>query len=43
MSIYLVDRQCWFLVTHEEAKRILGSGLKPEEYTQDSIQQYLLY
>ena len=43
MKIYLVDRQRYFRVTFEEAKRILASGLQPDKWTLTNIQQYLLY
>ena len=43
MKIYLVDRQRYFRVTFEEAKRILTSGLEPNQLTRDNIQPYLLY
>lgn len=43
MKIYLVDRQRYFRVTFDEAKRILVSGLQPYEWTLANIQQYLLY
>lgn len=43
MKIWLIDKQCWFLVTLEEAKRIVNSGLTEFEFTRENIQQYLLY
>ena len=43
MKIYLVDRQRYFRVTFEEAKRILASGLMPNEWTRVNIQPYLLH
>lgn len=43
MKIYLVDRQKYFRVTFEEARRILTSGLQPNEWTRVNIQPYLLY
>jgi hypothetical protein len=42
MKIYLVDRQKYFRVTFEEARRILTSGLQPNEWTRANIQPYLL-
>jgi len=43
MKIYLVDRQRYFRVTFEEAKRILASGLRPNEWTRLAIQPYLMH
>lgn len=43
MKIYLVDKQKYFRVTLEEAKRILASGLQPYEWTRENIQPYLMY
>ena len=43
MKIYLVDKQKYFRVTFEETRRILTSGLMPNEWTRANIQQYLLY
>lgn len=43
MKIYLVDKRKYFRVTFEEAKRILASGLMPNEWTRSAIQPYLLY
>lgn len=43
MKIWLVDKQKYFRVTYEEAKRIISSGLKPSEWTSANIQRYLLY
>lgn len=43
MKIYLVDKQKYFRVTFEEARRILVSGLMPNEWTRANIQPYLLY
>ena len=43
MKIYLVDKQKYFRVTFEEARRILTSGLMPNEWTRANIQQYLMY
>ena len=43
MKIFLVDKQQYFRVTFEEAKRILASGLTPNEWTRINIQPYLLY
>lgn len=43
MKIFLVDKQKYFRVTFEEAKRILASGLTPNEWTRINIQPYLLY
>lgn len=42
MKIYLVDKQKYFRVTFEEAKRILKSGLMPNEWTRANI-QHILY
>ncbi len=42
MKIYLVDKQKYFRVTFEEARRILTSGLTPDKWTRSNIQQYLL-
>lgn len=43
MKIYLVDKQKYFRVTFEEARRILASGLMPNEWTRSNIQPYLLH
>ena len=43
MKIYLVDVQKYYNVTFEEAKKILASGLQPNEWTRESIQPYLMY
>ena len=43
MKIYLVDRKHYINVTFEEVMNILASGLKPNEWTRDNIQKYLLY
>lgn len=43
MKIYLVDKQKYFRVTFEEARRILASGLMPYEWTRSAIQPYLMY
>ena len=43
MKIWLVDKQRYFRITYEEAKRILASGLTPNEWTKENIQPYLLY
>lgn len=43
MKIYLVDRRKYINVTFEEVMNILSSGLKPNEWTRDNIQKYLLY
>jgi hypothetical protein len=43
MKIYLVDQQRYFRVTFEETKRILTSGLTPDQWTRINIQPYLLY
>jgi hypothetical protein len=43
MKIYLVDKQKYFRVTFEEARRILCSGLMPNEWTRENIQPYLMY
>lgn len=43
MKIWLVDKQRYFNVTFEEAKAILTSGLMPNEWTRENIQQFLLY
>ena len=43
MKIYLVDKQKYFRVTFEEARRILASGLMPNEWTRANIQPYLMY
>ena len=43
MKIWLVDRQKYFRVTFEETKRILCSGLTPDQWTKAAIQPYLLY
>jgi len=41
MTIYLIDRQKWFLLSKEEARRILAANLP--YYTRKNIQPYLLY
>ena len=43
MKIYLVDKQKYFRVTFEEARRILASGLMPNEWTCSAIQPYLIH
>lgn len=43
MKIWLVDKQRYFRVTFEETKRILASGLAPDQWTRINIQPYLLY
>lgn len=43
MKIWLVDRQRYFRVTFEETKRILTSGLTPDQWTKANIQQFLIY
>ena len=43
MKIWLVDKQKYFRVTFEEAKRILCSELTPDQWTKANIQRYLLY
>lgn len=42
MKIYLVDKQKYFRVTFDEARRILASGLTPDKWTRSAIQPYLL-
>lgn len=42
MKIFLVDKQKYCKVTFEQAKRILVSGLTPNEWTCINIQSYLL-
>ena len=37
MKIYLVDKQKYFRVTFEEARRILATGLMPNESTRSNI------
>lgn len=37
MKIWLVDRQKYFRVTFEETKRILCSGLIPNQWTRANI------
>jgi hypothetical protein len=41
MAIYLIDKKKWFLLTKEEAKRILAANLP--YFTRSNIQPYLLY
>lgn len=43
MCVWLVDKQQWFLVTQKEMQNIVNSGLRPEEFTRENIQQFLLY
>lgn len=43
MKIWLVDRQKYFRVTFEETKRILCSGLTPDQWTRANIQRFLMY
>lgn len=43
MCIFLVDKQQWFLVTQKEMEKIVNSGLKPNEFTRENIQKFLLY
>ena len=37
MKIYLVDTHKYFKVTFKQMKRILTSGLAPEQWTQTNI------
>jgi hypothetical protein len=41
MRIYLIDKKKWFLLSKEEARRILAANLP--YYTRKNIQPYLLY
>ena len=41
MAIYLTDKKKWFLLSKEEARRIIDANLP--YYTRDNIQPYLLY
>jgi hypothetical protein len=41
MAIYLTDKQKWFLLSKEEARRILAANLP--YFTRSNIQPYLLY
>lgn len=43
MKIWLVDDQKYCRVTYQEIINILKSGLQPNEWTRENIQQYLLY
>ncbi len=41
MAIYLIDKKKWFLLSKEEARRILAADLP--YYTRTNIQPFLIY